>query len=410
VGIFDKFRDVAAGMEQLEALGIMPFGVEIEHVSSATEGVVLGHRVILAGTNNYLGLTFDPDCVNAAREALLEQGTGTTGSRLANGSYGGHLALEQELADFYQTPSAIVFSTGFLATMGAVSTLAGPGDRILLDADCHASIYEGTRTSGADVIRFRHNNPGDLEKRLRRLEGQDGSTLVVVEGIYSMLGDRAPLPEIAALTKQFGAYLMVDEAHSMGVLGETGRGLIEETGVEDAVDFIVGTFSKSLGSVGGFCTSRHPELELVRYNARPYIFTASPAPSIIASTRVALRILRDGRDLRKHLRHSANRLYKALGQAGFRLGPEPGPVIAIQMDQVEQALVWWKQLLEQGVYVNLVLPPATPTGGALLRCSLSAAHTDSQVDRIRDALCGLRKYQSDQAPIAHNGDRQSPHH
>ncbi len=390
MGIFDKFRDVAAGMEQLAELGIMPFGVEIEHISSATEGVVLGHPVILAGTNNYLGLTFDPDCIEAACQALLEQGTGTTGSRLANGSYGGHLALEKELAAFYQTPSAIVFSTGFLATMGAVSSLAGPGDRILLDADCHASIYEGTRVSGAEVIRFRHNNPADLEKRLRRIEGQENNTLIVVEGIYSMLGDRAPLSEIAALAKKYGAYLMVDEAHSMGVLGETGRGLIEEAGVEDAVDFVVGTFSKSLGSVGGFCTSRHPELELVRYSARPYIFTASPAPSIIASTRVALRILRDGRDLREHLWRNAKRLYNGLEQAGFTLGPEPGPVIAMQMDNTEQALVWWRQLLEQGVYVNLVLPPATPTGGPLLRCSLSAAHTDAQVDRIQEALCGLR--------------------
>ena len=176
----------------------------------------------------------------------------------------------------------------------------------------------------------------------------------------------------------------------MGVLGKNGRGLIEETGVEDDVDFIVGTFSKSLGSVGGFCTSRHPELELVRYSARPYIFTASPAPSIIASTRVALRKLQDGRALREHLQHSADRLYDALSNAGFKLGPHPGPVIAIHVDEPEQALVWWKQLLEQGIYVNLVLPPATPTGGALLRCSLSAAHTEAQVDRIQEALCGLR--------------------
>jgi 8-amino-7-oxononanoate synthase len=368
----------------------MPFGAEIEQVTSATDGVVLGHPVILAGTNNYLGLTFDPGCVQAAREALLEQGTGTTGSRLANGSYGGHLALEQELAAFFGTPSAIVFSTGFLATMGAVSTLAGPGDRILMDADCHASIYEGTRITNAEVIRFRHNNPDDLEKRLRRLEGKEGNNLVVVEGIYSMLGDRAPLVEIAALAKQFGAYLMVDEAHSLGVLGTNGRGLAEEAGVEDAVDFIVGTFSKSLGSVGGFCTSRHPQLEYMRYNARPYIFTASPAPSVIASTRVALQILRDGQDLRERLWRSANRLYSALQEAGFRLGPEPSPVIAIQVDSTEQALVWWKQLLEQGVYVNLVLPPATPTGGPLLRCSLSAAHTDAQIEQLKVALCGLR--------------------
>ena len=343
VSIFDKFRDVAAGLEALAGLGVMPFGAVTEQVDSATEAVVLGHRVVLAGTNNYLGLTFDPDCVSAARDALLEQGTGTTGSRLANGSYAGHLALERELAEFYGTRSAIVFSTGFLATMGAVGTLAGPGDRILIDADCHASIYEGTRVSGAEVIRFRHNNPGDLERRLRRLEGQPGNTLVVVEGIYSMLGDRAPLAAIAELTRPFGAYLMVDEAHSLGVLGATGRGLAEEAGVEEAVDFIVGTFSKSLGSVGGFCTSRHPELELIRYSARPYMFTASPIPSVVASTRVALRILRDRRDLRERLWNNVNRLYGTLQQAGFQLGPEPSPVIAIQVGSREQALIWWKR-------------------------------------------------------------------
>ncbi len=408
MSIFDKFQDIAAGIGELAGLGIMPFGAEIEQISSATEGVVLGHPVILAGTNNYLGLTFDPDCVQAAREALQVQGTGTTGSRLANGSYAGHLALERELAQFYATPSAIVFSTGFLATMGAVSTLTGPGDSILIDADCHASIYEGTRLSGAEVIRFRHNNPEDLERRLHRLpRGGEGSTLVVVEGIYSMLGDRAPLAEIAALTRQFGAYLMVDEAHSLGVLGATGRGLTEELGVEDAVDFIVGTFSKSLGAVGGFCTSRHPELELMRYSARSYIFSASLVPSVVASTRVALRILRERQDLRERLWGNVNHLYHALSTAGFRLGPEPSPVIAMMVESKDQALVWWRRLLEQGVYVNVVLPPATPTGGALLRCSLSAAHTEDQVERIREALCGLgatdaRAWapQADSAPLA----------
>lgn len=391
MSLFDKFRDIATGLEALQALGVVPFGARVEQVTSATEGVVLGHPVILAGTNNYLGLTFDPECIAAAREALLTQGTGTTGSRLANGSYTGHLALERELAEFYGTPSAILFSTGFLATLGAVSTLAGPGDRILIDADCHASIYEGTRLSGAEVIRFRHNNPEDLEKRLRRLgPGEGENTLVVVEGIYSMLGDRAPLTEIAALTRQFGAYLMVDEAHSLGVLGATGRGLAEDLGVEAGVDFIVGTFSKSLGSVGGYCTSRHPELELLRYSARSYIFSASSAPSVVASTRVALQRLREGRHLRERLWANVNQLYGTLAAAGFRLGPEPSPVVAILMDSQEQALLWWQRLLEQGIYVNLVMPPATPTGGALLRCSLSAAHTEAQVGRIAEALVGLR--------------------
>ena len=389
MSIFDKFRDLATDVDALAALGIMPFGALVEEVSSPTRGVVDGRAVILAGTNNYLGLTFDTDCVQAGLEALLEQGTGTTGSRLANGTYAGHLALEHELAEFYGAASAIVFSTGFLATMGVVSTLVGPGDTILIDADCHASIYEGTRLSGAQVIRFRHNSPGDLERRLQRLGERATNALIAVEGIYSMLGDRSPLAEIAALKSHYGAYLMVDEAHSLGVLGATGRGLAQETGVEDAVDFIVGTFSKSLGSMGGFCTSRHPELDLLRYKTRSYVFTASLAPSVIASTRVALRILQRGHRLRERLWANVNRLYGALEQAGFKLGPHPSPVIAIEVQSREQALAWWQRLLEQGVYVNLVLPPATPTGTCLLRSSLSAAHTAAEIDRIAAAFSAL---------------------
>jgi len=389
VSIFDKFQDLATDLKALQTLGVMPFGAVIEEISSATEGVVQGCPVILAGTNNYLGLTFDPECIEAGRAALLQQGTGTTGSRLANGSYVGHQALEQELAAFFGVTSAIVFSTGFLATMGSVGTLAGPGDTILIDADCHASIYEGTRLSGAEVIRFRHNNPADLERRLRRLGERAENALIVVEGIYSMLGDQAPLAEIAALKNQYGAYLMVDEAHSVGVLGASGRGLAQHVGVEDAVDFVVGTFSKSLGSVGGFCASRHPELDLVRYKARSYMFTASLAPSVIASTRVALRILEARHTLREQLWRNVDRLYQALEQAGLRLGPHPGPVIAVEVDNKEQALNWWRRLLEEGVYVNLVLPPATPTGTCLLRCSLSAAHSLEQIDHIAKAMSAL---------------------
>jgi 8-amino-7-oxononanoate synthase len=389
VSIFDKFQGLATDLEALKALGVMPFGAVIEEISSATQGVVQGCPVILAGTNNYLGLTFDPECIEAGRAALLQQGTGTTGSRLANGSYAGHLALEQELATFFGVESAIVFSTGFLATMGSVGTLAGPGDTILIDADCHASIYEGTRLSGAEVIRFRHNSPDDLERRLRRLGERAADALIVVEGIYSMLGDQSPLAEIAAVKSRYGAYLMVDEAHSVGVLGATGRGLAQQAGVEDAVDFVVGTFSKSLGSVGGFCVSRHPELDLVRYKARSYVFTASLAPSVVASTRVALRILEAGHTLREQLWRNANRLYQSLEQAGCRLGPHPGPVVAIEVDSKEQALMWWRRLLDQGVYVNLVLPPATPTGTCLLRCSLSAAHSVAQVDHIAEAMTAL---------------------
>lgn len=391
MSIFDKFNHLAALRDELSESGVMPVGAVTEQILSATEGVVNGHRVILAGTNNYLGLTFDAECIQAAQQAVAEQGTGTTGSRMANGSYAGHVALEQELAAFFGTPSAIVFSTGFLATMGMVSTLAGPGDTILLDADCHASIYEGTRQGSAEVIRFRHNDPVDLEKRLRRLGERAEKTLIVVEGIYSMLGDRAPLADIAAVKREYGGYLMVDEAHSLGVLGATGRGLAQELGVEDDVDFIVGTFSKSLGSVGGYCASKHPELELMRYAIRPYIFTASLAPSVIASTRVALRILQSRRELRERLWQNVDRVYGALKQAGFKLGPDPSPVVAVEVESKAEGLGWWQALMERGVYVNLVLPPATPTGGCLLRCSLSAAHSPAQVEQIVQAFISLQR-------------------
>ena len=388
--LFEKFQPLAATRAQLAAFGTLPIGVVTERIVSATEGLIEGRRVILAGTNNYLGLTFDRECIEAAQRAVAEQGTGTTGSRMANGTYGSHLALERELAEFYGVPSAVVFSTGFLATMGVVSTLAGQGDTILLDADCHASIYEGTRLSGADVVRFRHNEAADLEKRLRRLGERAERTLIVVEGIYSMLGDRAPLAEMAAVKRELGGCLLVDEAHSLGVLGATGRGLCQEAGVEDDVDLVVGTFSKSLGSVGGFCVSRHPELDLMRNAVRSYIFTASPAPSVIASTRVALRILRERDELREHLWRNVHHLYDGLAGAGFRLGPQPSPVVAVEVGSQEQALVWWHDLLARGVYVNLILPPATPSGACLLRCSLSAAHTPEQVDAILAAFLALR--------------------
>jgi 8-amino-7-oxononanoate synthase len=385
--VFDKFREISAAREELVRVGADPVGVTIERVISATEAVVGGRRTIMAGTNNYLGLTFDPQCIEAACAAVRSEGTGTTGSRMANGTYSGHVALERELAEFYGCPSAIVFSTGYLANLGILSTLPGADDVILLDADSHASIYDGCRLGGAQVIRFRHNDPEDLDKRLRRLGDRAARALVVIEGIYSMLGDSAPLAEIAAVKRKYGAGLLVDEAHSLGVLGRNGRGLAEEVGVEEDVDLIVGTFSKSLGSIGGFCVSRWSELEHVRYAMRPYIFTASSSPSLIASTRQALRVLAGGVGLRSTLWDNARRLYEALHGLGYTLGPEVSPVIAVRLDSSrEEALAMWSGLLDEGVYVNLVLPPATPDGSCLLRCSLSAAHTPAQVTAIIEAF------------------------
>ena len=303
---------------------------------------------------------------------------------MANGTFASHVALESDIAEFFGRRGAIVFSTGYLANLGILSALTNRDDVIVIDGDCHASIYDGCQMGGAEVIRFRHNDADDLAKRLRRLGDRAANALIVVEGIYSMLGDRAPMSEIAAAKREYGGYLLVDEAHSLGVLGE--RGLVEVADEHDSVDFITGTFSKSLGATGGFCVSDLPELELIRVSSRPYVFTASMCPSVIASTRAALAVLKRRPELRDTLWRNANRLYDKLSGLGFTLGPEPSPVIAAMVPDIHHALAIWSGLLERGVYVNLVFPPATPNGSYLLRCSVSAAHTTAQIDQICDAF------------------------
>lgn len=390
MSLFDKFQSLSDARHALIQAEPSPIGTRIDEVLSPTEGCVDGRSVILAGTNNYLGLTFDPDCVAAAHDALDREGTGTTGSRMANGSYASHTRLEEELARFFARPSAVVFSTGYVANLGLIGTLAGVDDVIVLDADCHASIYDACRLTGADIIRFRHNDAGDLEKRLRRLGARTANALIVVEGIYSMLGDQAPLREIVAVKRRHGGYLLVDEAHSLGVLGAHGRGLAEAEGVEADVDFVVGTFSKSLGAIGGFAASHHPQLDMIRYASRPYIFTASPSPATIASVRTALQIVHSRGELRQRLWANAERLYHGLARLGFELGPAPGPVVATLLGSPQQGVAFWHGLLDRGVYVNLVLPPATPGGRALMRISVSAAHDTDQIDQIIAAFAALK--------------------
>jgi len=398
MSLFDKFQPIVEIRAELQKLGIMPFGAVTEKILSSTEAIVNGHKVILAGTNNYLGLTFDPECIAAAKKAVEEQGTGTTGSRMANGTFTEHVKLEQELAAYFNRKHAIVFSTGYAATMGMGSTLAGAGDVIVLDADSHASIYDGVRLGGADVIRFRHNDAADLEKRLRRLGDRVTNTLIIVEGIYSMLGDQAPLADIAEVKRKYGGILLVDEAHSLGMLGEHGRGVAEAAGVEDDVDFVVGTFSKSLGATGGYCVSSHSELEAIRFAIRSYIFTASPSPSVIASTRVALRLMQERPELRVRLWENAHRLYDGLKQLGFAVSPQVSPVVAVTIKQRDQAISWWNELMKRGAYVNLVMPPASPTTDSLLRCSVSAAHSSEQIDRIIEAFAALQAPADASAP------------
>lgn len=390
MGLYDKFSRLASEREQFCTSGINPFGTRIDEVYSATVGRIGNQKVILAGTNNYLGLTFDAQAIADGQDALATQGTGTTGSRMANGSYESHIALEHEIADFFDRPSAIVFSTGYTANLGIISALAGHGSVVLLDADSHASIYDACTLGGAEIIRFRHNDAKDLERRMMRLGDRAREAIIIVEGIYSMLGDVAPLAEIVDIKRRLGGYLIVDEAHSFGVMGATGRGLAEEVGVEQDVNIIVGTFSKSLASIGGFAVGSKA-MDVLRYASRPFIFTASPSPSCIASVRSVLKTIAKHPELRQKLWSNSHRLYSGLEKLGYELGSHISPVVPVIIGHKDDGLRIWRELIGLGVYVNLILPPAAPAGITLLRCSVNAAHTDEQIDDIIQAFAKLKK-------------------
>lgn len=390
MGLYDKFARLARQREQFHHSGLAPFGTCIDEIYSATEGRIGNNKVLLAGTNNYLGLTFNQQAIAASQAAVAAQGTGTTGSRMANGSYGAHLALEQELALFFDRPTAIVFSTGYTANLGIISTLATPDAVVLLDADSHASIYDACAMGGATIIRFRHNDASDLERRMLRLGERAREAIIIVEGIYSMLGDVAPLAEIVDIKRRLGGYLVVDEAHSFGVMGASGRGLAQQLGVEQDVDIIVGTFSKSLASIGGFAVGG-AAMEVLRYSSRPYIFTASPSPSSIASVRSSLRTIAQKPELRQTLWSNAHRLYHGLAGLGYEMGPHISPVVPVMIGSKEDGLRFWRGLIARGVYVNLVLPPAAPADITLLRCSVNAAHSDEQIDTIIQAFAELKR-------------------
>ena len=390
MSLFEKFSQARALEQALMEIPINPTGTIISEVISASVAIIGGQPKIMAGTNNYLGLTFDPDCVAAGQQALVEAGTGTTGSRMANGTYQQHLDLETEIAEFFDFSHGMVFSTGYSANIGMLTALLNTEDSVLIDSEGHASLFDGCRMSGAKIYRFKHNDPEGLRKRLSRLGEAGKDALIVVEGLYSVRGDCAPLKEYVDVKNEFGSYLMVDEAHSLGLYGENGRGLAEDQGVSDEVDFIVGTFSKSLGSIGGFCVSNHPELSLIRYASRPYIFTASPSPSVIATTRQALKKIKNCPALREIVWSNAKLLHSGLAQLGFQIGADVSPVIGIPFEDREVALTYWQNLFNKGVYTNLILPPAAPDGGSLIRCSVTAAHSKEQIRVIIDAFDAIK--------------------
>ena len=383
IDLLDKHKTIAERHTRMMTMGVDAVGLTNDKILSPTRAMINGRETILAGTNNYMGITFDPDCIKAGQQAMAEFGTGTTGSRIANGSYALHKELEAELGLFLKRKHCIIFSTGYQANLGMMSGLAGPKDTIFLDADSHSSIYDGCTLSGAKLVRFRHNDATDLDKRLTRSEGEEGGRLVVVEGIYSMLGDRAPLADFVAVKKKHGFQLLADEAHSFGVLGPHGRGLADEAGVEDDIDFIVGTFSKSVGAIGGFGAGNHPLFETLRYAMRPYMFTASSSPASIATSLAAIKKLAAEPERRDRLRANSARLFAGFKGLGLDMGCDMvSPVIAVKCADEVSTIAMWNALLEAGVYVNIALPPGTPNKLCLLRCSVSAAHSFDDIDKI----------------------------
>jgi 8-amino-7-oxononanoate synthase len=386
--LLHKLRGIEQRLAEV-ADGPVPGQTVIERVIGPCEVVVAGRPTLMFGSNNYLGLTLHPEVVDAARRAVVEYGTGTTGSRTANGTLAIHEDLEREFADWFGKRHAIIFSTGYQANLSLIGGLCGQGDVILIDSDSHASIYDATRQTASQVIGFRHNSPESLRKKLERLAGHDRNRLVVVEGLYSIHGDVAPLRDIVDVCRAHGAYLLVDEAHSLGTYGPTGLGCAEAQGVLDDVDFVVGTFSKSLAGIGGVCVSNHPELRALHFLARAYVFTASGSPSNIASVSAALRVLRGHPELRDELWANIRRLRRGLQDLGYAIGPTESPIVPILTGDEERTIALWQTLLTSGLYVNLIVPPGCPVDQCVLRASCSAAHTSEHVSRALEIFASV---------------------
>jgi 8-amino-7-oxononanoate synthase len=391
VDVFEKARSHDR-LEQLEAAkeaDLLPYFRLLESAAGPVVEME-GRETIMLGSNNYLGLTGDPRVKQAARDALETYGTGLTGSRLLNGTTPLHLELESELADWMGTEDAIVSTTGYQANLGCIGTILEPGDTVICDSGDHASILDGCRLSGARLRPFRHNRMDKLETMLERAADDGGGVLVVVDGVFSMEGDVCDLPAIVELCKQYGARLMVDEAHGVGVLGARGAGACELFGLEEEVDLRMGTFSKSLASCGGFIAGPADVVEYLRIASRSFIFSASGVPAAVGAALAALRVIRsDGPELFEKLLANAEYLREGLRHLGLKV-VEPGtlpdgrvvttPVVPVIVGDDWQAVLLWKALFDAGVYTNVAIHPAVPPGGALLRTSLMATHEPEHLD------------------------------
>lgn len=376
--LFEKCRKYTAAKEVMAA-GFYPYFRVVESEQNP-EVIVEGKKMIMLGSNNYLGLTSHPKVKEAAIEAIKKYGSGCAGSRFLNGTLDIHVKLENKLAKFFRKDAALTFSTGYQTNLGIISSIAGKDDVVVIDKLDHASIIDACRLSFAEVKKFKHSDMGSLEFVLN--ECGDRCKLVVVDGVYSMEGDIAPLPSIVKLCRKYGARLMVDDAHGVGVLGKTGRGTAEHFGLEKEVDIIMGTYSKSMASIGGFVTANEDVIHYIKHTSRPLIFSASPPPASVASVIAALDIIDQEPERRERLWHNTSKMMKAFKKMGFDTGVAETPIIPLLMGEMDRAFTMWKTLSDEGVFVNPVAPPATPPGRCLIRTSYMATHTDEMLDKV----------------------------
>ena len=381
--LFDKCKEFTI-VDELVKQDIYPYFHALE-TKQDTEVVMEGKNEIMLGSNNYLGLTSHPEIIEAGVKALETFGSGCSGSRFLNGTTKLHLSLEKELAEFLNKEDCVTFSTGFQTNLGIISCIVGRNDYIIGDKENHASIYDGCRLSFAKMLRYEHSNMEELEKLLQTVPNDKGC-LIVTDGVFSMGGDICKLPEIVRLARKYGARVMVDDAHGLGVLGKNGRGTAEHFGLEKEVDIIMGTFSKSLASLGGFMAASAEVCDYVRHNSRPFIFSASIPPACIASALAALNILRNEPQRVQNLRDITEYMRKTLKERNIPIRQSEAPIIPIDTIDDWRTFYACKALLEDGVYVNPVITPAVPAGEAIIRTSYTATHTKELMDEAADII------------------------
>ncbi|MCQ2419498.1 MAG: pyridoxal phosphate-dependent aminotransferase family protein [Clostridia bacterium] len=387
--IFEKCMKPSM-VDEVREMGIYPYFHALESKQD-TEVIMEGKRRIMLGSNNYLGLTTCPEVIEAGVKAYQQFGSGCSGSRFLNGTLLLHLELEKELAEFLRKEAVVTFSTGFQSNLGIISAIVGMHDYVIMDRENHASLYDGCKLSYGKMLRYFHNDMEDLEKKLQKVP-ENAGCLIVTDGVFSMGGDIANLPEICRLAKKYGARVMVDDAHGLGVIGEGGRGTASYYGLEDEVDIYMGTFSKSLASLGGYMAASERVAEYVRHNSRPFIFSASIPPANCAAALAALRQLKARPELVETLQGNARYMRKKLDEKHIKMRPSNGgcvPIVPIYTYEEIPTLTIAKDLYDHGVYVNSSLPPAAAPHECLLRTSLMATHTHALIDEAVDIIASV---------------------